>query len=879
MFNTLYKQIALVTLLVIHIFASAGYATTLGHWKFNKGKGKSLTDLTQENRYASVSNATWRGKELYFDGDNDYVDIEISEPISFEKDFFIDVWFKTEKRLGSYHIVSCLDGPTRGFALTVSNGRPFLWLPGEGFKYLEGREVVEENTWHRISGAYSEGTVRLYLDENLIGEQKRTGNIFVSSKVMRLGAMSQSPLLANFQGVIKEVYISETPYVVYSRKRQRRLAKEKEELAKASVAQKKEKAEAKNNKTRKKQNNKAEPLALVVQQKEAAKKVTQANRKVVVRVKKNKTEQKKELGGDILPPQLVEVTPKNNKTGVKPMESISLIFSDPESGIDTNSVVFILNKRRVPVESYLDVVGRFHVRFTPRIGFRPDAMIEFSISVSDKSPRKNTFQQNFKFYTIPDVSPPYLMPYKAGQKRGENKYMVSFYIKDNGWGVYKPSILLKVDGKAVEGLASGGKKKALLTYQLKHPISKGEEVLIEVLASDMSPRRNRLHKTFYWGHNGSLSPFIYGEKGKNKDLAIARTELGEEGLKEKKEPVRTFYMSPGLLKKEKRERKKNKKPAASKKLRSGEQQAALILPEANTAEKRLAAEKARKAAHDRKIKEEKKRLAAATQEGFISESSIAPPHTKKNVVAQKQEWFSAPKVRNKKAKALPPPQKEVNKNIFVPDGMVLISAGEFIQGAWQYPDEIPERVVYLDDFLIDKYPVTEQQYLEFVKETGHAKPKGITNSKKPVVNINWHDANAYAKWKQRRLPTEAEWEKAARGTDGRIWPWGNRYIRANVGIARGFKIKPVGSNKEGASPYGIFDMGENVEEWVNDWYSAKYYKSATNRNPQGPSSGTYKVVKGADGYFPYGLGRSAYRGFRALGAVGSIGFRTALSVK
>jgi len=214
--------------------------------------------------------------------------------------------------------------------------------------------------------------------------------------------------------------------------------------------------------------------------------------------------------------------------------------------------------------------------------------------------------------------------------------------------------------------------------------------------------------------------------------------------------------------------------------------------------------------------------------------------------------------------------------------LCLVSKGEFVRGSPEgrgRPSEHPQHRIYLDPYYIGRYPVTQAQYARFVRETGHrvphiekdwAQPHNWNRQRQtppqgreehPVVLISWDDAVAYCEWAGLRLPTEAEWEKAARGADGREYPWGDQdptETLCNFGALGG--TTPVGQySPQGDSPCACADMAGNVWEWVNDWYQEDYYRRSPSQNPMGPSSGRFRVLRGGSCIWAANHVRSANR--------------------
>jgi len=183
--------------------------------------------------------------------------------------------------------------------------------------------------------------------------------------------------------------------------------------------------------------------------------------------------------------------------------------------------------------------------------------------------------------------------------------------------------------------------------------------------------------------------------------------------------------------------------------------------------------------------------------------------------------------------------------------MVAVPAGEFVMGNDGRYGESPQHTVFLDAFWIDKYEVTNALYKKCVDAGKCSSPStqyfgNPRYDNHPVVYVTWNDAAGYCAWAGKRLPTEAEWEKAARGTDGRIFPWGNTFNKNYLNSAENGRgeVLAVGSFPDGASPYGAMDMAGNVWEWVADWHDAEYYSTSPARNPKGPPVGTTKVIRG-----------------------------------
>jgi iron(II)-dependent oxidoreductase len=246
------------------------------------------------------------------------------------------------------------------------------------------------------------------------------------------------------------------------------------------------------------------------------------------------------------------------------------------------------------------------------------------------------------------------------------------------------------------------------------------------------------------------------------------------------------------------------------------------------------------------------------------------------------------------------------------DTMIFIPSGEFTMGSNEKEcqcNDYPVHKLTLDGCFIDKFEVSNALFKRFIDAGGYCDstlwtpegwlfrnrnqlnfPKfwndenfGIKYPNKPVVGVSWYEAYAYAKWAKKRLPTEAEWERAGRGTDKRLYPWGNDKpdeTRCNFGYIYGNTLsgttKDIGSYEDGKSADGLYDMAGNVSEWCSDWFDINYYSYSPNENPQGPPIGEFKCVRGGSWFYYARFMRVAARDFAEPSTrTNIIGFRCA----
>lgn len=229
-------------------------------------------------------------------------------------------------------------------------------------------------------------------------------------------------------------------------------------------------------------------------------------------------------------------------------------------------------------------------------------------------------------------------------------------------------------------------------------------------------------------------------------------------------------------------------------------------------------------------------------------------------------------------------------------GMVFIPGGEFLRGRshtlpddglqWVpdlVKDDQPVKLIQVAPFYLDTHEVTNVDYARFVKVTNHRAPYNwpegklpVGKEKFPVSGVSWNDAEAYAKWVGKRLPSEAEWERACRGlTEKAKYPWGEKAPTdrdARFGVMSG----PQETGKCAANSFGLYDMAGNVWEWTADWYDRDYYQKAPAENPKGPDTGQYKVLRGGSWADVPKYLTCAYRSWaRSAERSPNIGFRCA----
>jgi len=239
------------------------------------------------------------------------------------------------------------------------------------------------------------------------------------------------------------------------------------------------------------------------------------------------------------------------------------------------------------------------------------------------------------------------------------------------------------------------------------------------------------------------------------------------------------------------------------------------------------------------------------------------------------------------------------------EGMIYIPPGPFLMGNnASYDDQKPEHEIYLDGFWIDRYEVSNAEFVRFLVAMGNQVEKGgrwielspnsrireingtykieIGYENHPVVNVTWYGAQAYARWAGKRLPTEAQWEKAASWNEvskkKRKWPWGDKWNKELLNCWEGIHqfTTPVNSYPDGASSYEIQNMAGNLWEWCADWYAPQYYKVSPYKNPKGPGKGDYRLIRGGSWTSYRVFATTTYRGMHSPGS-GSfdVGFRCA----
>ena len=203
-------------------------------------------------------------------------------------------------------------------------------------------------------------------------------------------------------------------------------------------------------------------------------------------------------------------------------------------------------------------------------------------------------------------------------------------------------------------------------------------------------------------------------------------------------------------------------------------------------------------------------------------------------------------------------QVDLGRMVYIPEGFFLMGTSKqeavnvvetdpsMSSYDW-FEDEMPKHKVWLDGFYIDKYETTNAEFQAFLDATGYKPERVWQKAEKmdwgnyPVFGVSWNDAEAYAKWVGKRLPTEAEWEKVAKGGKDLVYPWGNKFSQI-YSNCRAESLRTVGSYPP--NEYGIYDLGGNVLEWCSDWYEKTYYPKSTARNPYNDKPNKSHVVRG-----------------------------------
>jgi len=312
----------------------------------------------------------------------------------------------------------------------------------------------------------------------------------------------------------------------------------------------------------------------------------------------------------------------------------------------------------------------------------------------------------------------------------------------------------------------------------------------------------------------------------------------------------------------------------------------------------LEGNQSKKLEEEKKREEDRRRLAEEKEKLYIERKRLEEEkkreEDRRRLVEEKEKLYIERKRLEEEKKREEERRKRLSEkpSVITVKGMELIKipAGEFIMGSSDNdPDvndnEKPQRKIYLDEYYIGKYPVTNGEYYKFILDGGYENPEywayegwewlldtEITEPgcwrdsdynalDQPVVGVTWYEADAFCRWFGGSLPTEAQWEKAARGTDGRKYPWGHTELDStyanyadNVG-----NPTPVGKYEKGKSPYGCYDMAGNVWDWCEDWYDSDYYKNMPVRNPKNVTPRSLRVLRGGSWLFDARYLRGAYR--------------------